>query len=151
VEIHTLDILEVSPGAYPEVGFRVTCGSGTYVRVLADDLAAALGGRAHLAALRRTAIGPHRVAAAHGIEALEAAAAGGVLDSVVLTPSAGLGHLPSVTVDAETGRAVHNGATFAAGPLAAVAGSCRVLDDSGALLAVYRGDGRRASAEVVIA
>jgi tRNA pseudouridine55 synthase len=39
VKIHSLDILEVSPGIYPEVSFRVTCGSGTYIRVLADDMA----------------------------------------------------------------------------------------------------------------
>jgi len=74
VEIHSLDILEVSPGIYPEVSFRVTCGSGTYIRVLADDMARALGGRAHLSALRRTAIGPHRVEGAHTVAALEEAA-----------------------------------------------------------------------------
>ena len=34
---------------------RVDCGKGTYIRVLAEDLGAALGTCAHLAALRRTA------------------------------------------------------------------------------------------------
>ncbi len=150
VEIHSLDIIEVTPGAYPEVTFRVTCGSGTYVRVLADDLAGALGGRAHLSALRRTAIGPHQVTAAHEITALETAATAGTLEAAVLSPAAGLAHIPALTVDDETGRAVHNGAPFAAGPLAAIDGWCRVLDASGALLGVYRGDGRRASAEVVM-
>ena len=151
VEVYSLEIIEVSPGAYPEVTFSVTCGSGTYVRVLADDLAQALGGRAHLTALRRTAIGPHRVEDAHSILALEEAASGGALDATVLTPAAGLVHITALTVDEETARAVRNGATFAAGPLAAVAGWCRVLDASGALLGVYRGDGRHASAEVVMA
>ncbi|HAX82171.1 MAG TPA: tRNA pseudouridine(55) synthase TruB, partial [Actinobacteria bacterium] len=47
VEIHSLDLVEVTPGMYPQVSFRVTCGSGTYIRVLADDMARALGGRAH--------------------------------------------------------------------------------------------------------
>ena len=150
VEIHRLDILEVSPGIYPEVSFRVTCGSGTYIRVLADDMARALGGRAHLSALRRTAIGPHRVEGAHTVAALEEAAAAGTLDTVVVPPALGLSHLPGVTVDAATALGVHNGATFAAGPLAAVQGSCRVLDAAGELLGVYRGDGRRAVAEVVM-
>jgi tRNA pseudouridine55 synthase len=151
VEIHSLEIVEVSPGAYPEVAFRVTCGSGTYVRVLADDLAQALGGRAHLTALRRTAIGPHLVRDAHTAADLEQSAADGTLGDAVITPADGLTHLPAITVDPETARAVGNGATFAAGPLAAVVGWCRVLDSSGALLAVYRGDGRHASAEVVMA
>lgn len=150
VQIHALEIEEVSPGIYPEVSFRVTCGSGTYVRVLADDLARALGGRAHLTSLRRSAIGPHRVADAWTIGALEAAAGDGTLERAVLTAAAGLSHLPAITADEASIGAVRNGATFAAGPCAAVIGPCRVLDASGALLAVYAGDGRRAAAEVVI-
>jgi tRNA pseudouridine55 synthase len=150
VTIHELEIQEVAPGPYPEVTFRVTCGAGTYVRVLADDMARALGGRAHLVALRRTAIGPHSVENAATIAALEEAAGCAELDRVVLDPAAGLTHLPTVVVDAGTGPGVRNGATFAAGPLAAVEGWCRVLDDTGHLLAVYRGDGRRAAAEVVM-
>lgn len=37
---------------------EVECSSGTYVRTLAADLGAALGGGAHLRGLRRTAVGP---------------------------------------------------------------------------------------------
>ena len=49
---------DVAPGSTPGV-FRieVDCSSGTYVRVLAADLGAALGGGAHLRNLRRTRIG----------------------------------------------------------------------------------------------
>lgn len=36
----------------------VDCSSGTYIRTLAADLGAALGGGAHLSLLRRTAVGP---------------------------------------------------------------------------------------------
>jgi len=150
VEIHALDIEEVSPGMYPEVTFRVTCGSGTYVRVLADDMARALGGRAHLVSLRRTSSGPHRVEEAWTIPGLESAAAEARLDEAVLSPAQGLSHLAAVTVDEATAAAVRTGAPFAAGPLAAAFGCCRVLDATGALLAVYRGDGRRAAAEVVM-
>lgn len=149
VEIHSLDIDEVTPGPYPEVTFRVTCGSGTYVRVLADDMARAMGGRAHLVSLRRTASGPHRVEDAATIGMLEAAAAAGALDGVVVAPSRGLSHLPSITVDEATAVAVGHGAPFAAGPVAAAVGTCRVLGGDGSLLAIYRGDGRRASPEVV--
>ncbi|MHB8450076.1 MAG: tRNA pseudouridine(55) synthase TruB [Mycobacteriales bacterium] len=39
---------------------RVTCSSGTYIRALARDLGAALGVGGHLAALRRTRVGPFR-------------------------------------------------------------------------------------------
>ncbi|HEY9053719.1 MAG TPA: tRNA pseudouridine(55) synthase TruB [Rectinemataceae bacterium] len=43
------------------VRLRLSCSSGTYVRSFARDLALRLGSRAHLAALRRTAVGPFRV------------------------------------------------------------------------------------------
>lgn len=50
---------------------RVRCSKGTYVRTLAEDLGAALGTGAHLAALRRTAVGRLAVGRAVGLEALE--------------------------------------------------------------------------------
>ena len=55
--------MSASGAAEPGV-FRieVDCSSGTYVRVLAADLGAALGGGAHLRNLRRTGIGSFTVA-----------------------------------------------------------------------------------------
>jgi tRNA pseudouridine55 synthase len=48
------------------------CSSGTYVRSIARDLGRALGSAAHLAALRRLAIGALDIEDAIGIEALRA-------------------------------------------------------------------------------
>ena len=45
-------------GSGPAFAIEVRCSSGTYVRTLAADLGAALGGGAHLRSLRRTAVGP---------------------------------------------------------------------------------------------
>ena len=67
-----------------------------------------------------------------------------------MPPSTGLGHLPSIEIDEVMAGAVRNGATFATGPLAALSGQYRVVDAAGALVAVYQGDGRRSSAEVVM-
>ncbi|NIP58321.1 MAG: tRNA pseudouridine(55) synthase TruB, partial [Gemmatimonadetes bacterium] len=58
VEIHELELLGVD---LPDVRLRIRCSSGTYVRALARDLGAALGEPAHLAELRRTAVGSFRV------------------------------------------------------------------------------------------
>ena len=55
----------------PDVSFAVQCSKGTYIRSLAHDLGQRLGVGAHLVALRRTAIGPYRVAKAWTIEQLE--------------------------------------------------------------------------------
>ena len=53
-----------------DVDVHVVCSSGTYVRALARDLGAALGVGAHLAALRRTRVGPYRVDAARSMDQL---------------------------------------------------------------------------------
>ncbi len=53
VTIHALELIECLPS---QLRLRVTCSKGTYVRVLGEDIGAALGCGAHLTALRRTAI-----------------------------------------------------------------------------------------------
>jgi len=50
----------------------VVCSKGTYIRTLAEDIGAALGCGAHLAALRRTKSGPLDIADAVTLDALEA-------------------------------------------------------------------------------
>ncbi len=53
-----------------DLDVAVTCTSGTYVRALARDLGAGLGVGAHLAALRRTRVGPFPVESAGTLEQL---------------------------------------------------------------------------------
>ena len=141
--------LEFAPGPYPEIEISVTCGSGTYIRTLADDLARALGGRAHLAALRRTTIGNRTVDAATTVEDLDSLED----PATQLLPMAvGLDELGEVVIDEETVPGVSNGVVFPAGALGVIEpGSYRVTDEGGRLLAVYVSDGRRAKPEVVLA
>jgi tRNA pseudouridine55 synthase len=56
--------------ALPDVEFRATVSSGTYVRSLARDVGARLGCGAHLAALTRTRVGPYQLADAIPPEAV---------------------------------------------------------------------------------
>ena len=65
VEVHAIDLLSYG---WPGVRLRVTCGKGTYIRSLGRDLGLKLGTGGHLAALRRTAVGPYRVEQAVSIE-----------------------------------------------------------------------------------
>lgn len=65
VQIETFD-LDLS--TFPEIGFRVICSKGTYIRSLARDLGVALQSGAHLTALRREAIGEFRVSEALTVE-----------------------------------------------------------------------------------
>jgi len=54
--------------------FETECGKGTYVRALARDLGRALGSHGHVAALRRTRVGPFGEDRAVSVERLEALA-----------------------------------------------------------------------------
>jgi tRNA pseudouridine55 synthase len=55
VVIHDMRLLDWQP---PDLSFDVRCSKGTYIRVLAEDLAAQLGTIAHLAALHRLGVEP---------------------------------------------------------------------------------------------
>jgi tRNA pseudouridine55 synthase len=146
VEIHELEILSVGAPPYPEVEFRVVCGKGTYVRSLADDMAAMLGGSAHLTMLRRTRIGSLRASNGVTIEDL------GNWKSYFLSPAEALADLPAVTVDPETVAGARNGLGFVGGPIVTGPENApyRVLDPEGGLIAVYVRHGEHARPEVVV-
>jgi tRNA pseudouridine55 synthase len=96
VIIHELALQRWSP---PDVELRVRCGKGTYVRVLAEDIGAALGCGAHLAALRRMASGGFDVGDAISLETLEALDEG-TRDARLLPADALLASLPRLDLDA---------------------------------------------------
>jgi tRNA pseudouridine55 synthase len=69
VTIHGLELIEYDA---PFLKIEVTCSKGTYVRVLGEDIGAALGCGAHLNALRRTRVGPLTIEGMVTLEALQA-------------------------------------------------------------------------------
>ena len=118
VEIHRAELLE-HDGEHAR--FEIECSSGTYVRTLIERL-----GDAYCAELRRTAIGPHRLAdagdAAHPVESL-------------------LPFLPEAALDPEAAQLVRNGVRIEA-PAAALeaSGEPVQLTSEGRLIAVGRAD-----------
>jgi tRNA pseudouridine55 synthase len=67
VTIHALTLLSWEA---PFLRLSVTCSKGTYIRVLGEDIGAALGCGAHLHALRRTGVGSLSIAQATTLEQL---------------------------------------------------------------------------------
>jgi len=95
VEIHAIDVLSWQT---PDLEISIRCSKGTYVRVLAEDLGAALGCGAHLAALRRTATGGFVLADAHAFETLEAVS-DARRDAVLLPVDALVAALPRLDLE----------------------------------------------------
>lgn len=114
----------VEPTRDPSVlAIDVECSAGTYVRTLAADLGALLGGGAHLRNLRRTAVGDFTLAEA------------GPPDECELLPvGAAVRTLERVETDADTAALVANGRVL---PEWQGSGPWAVFDPDGELLAVY--------------
>jgi tRNA pseudouridine55 synthase len=66
-----IDSIEMLAYQWPRLGIRVICGKGTYIRSIARDLGPRLGTGGHLAALRRTAVGPYDLSMAVDAKRLE--------------------------------------------------------------------------------
>jgi tRNA pseudouridine55 synthase len=130
----TIHALHVVAWAGDRLEIDVRCSKGTYIRTLAEDVGAALGCGAHLAALVRTESGPFLLRDAHALEMVEAASdeerSGFLRPADVL-----LAGLPRVALDlAAASRFAHGQAVGA--PPETVAGRLCAYDPAGRLLGV---------------
>jgi tRNA pseudouridine55 synthase len=148
VTVHALELRELAAGERPRATVLVTCSGGTYVRALAADLGRALGTLAHLASLRRTAVGAFVEADARPLDELQALAESGRLGEVVIEPAAALAPLGVRPVSAREAIALASGQTLSPtgrdGPVAAVG-------PDGHLVAVIQDGAGRARSRVVLA
>jgi tRNA pseudouridine55 synthase len=130
VRIHAIELRRFDP---PDADFAVHCSSGTYIRAIARDAGVALGCHAHLSALRRTAIGEHRVEAALTLAELEP----DTTRARLLPASAAVAHLPALHVDPAAARRLAHGQRVPVGAEAADAAAVAVTAD-GQLVAIAR-------------
>ncbi|WP_246272188.1 tRNA pseudouridine(55) synthase TruB [Amycolatopsis acididurans] len=125
-----------------ELDAVIECSSGTYVRALARDLGAATGIGGHLAALRRTTVGPFTLAVARTLEQLE--------DKPELShdlSSAVAKAFPRYDVDAATAKAVQYGQQVRA---SGIEGTFGVFDPDGRVIALAVDAGGVARSVVVL-
>ena len=100
VTIHSMELTGLDQ---TELKFKVHCSKGTYIRVLAEDIGAALGTRAHVTALRRTAVAPfdtphmHTLAALRELKQTDTQA----LDRLLLPADAALDGYPRIQLSTE--------------------------------------------------
>ena len=108
VMIYSADLLEADEDKH-EYKISVACSSGTYIRTLIDDIGKMLGCGAVLTVLRRTRANGMSVENAVTVEQLEAAAANGKLDSIVISVEKALESYPSVQVTEAQAKRFSNG------------------------------------------
>ena len=139
VDIRELEIVEATP---PDLQFRAVVSAGTYIRSLARDIGAALGCGAHLAALRRTAVGPLRLE--------DAVAPDRVTRHAVRDASILVAHMPRREVDKKERDAVLHGRPLKSEPVADTQYPVALFDGD-ELLAVAEPVGELLKPRVVVA
>lgn len=122
VRIDAIDVVDWSP---PTVILRIACSKGTYIRTLAEDIGRALGSCAHLAGLRRTAVGNLTVDQAITLAGLEAVSDPRDLDTLLLPVDTLVMALPPLDVSEDTALALVQGRPVRAGDVAPGRYRCR--------------------------
>lgn len=133
VRIDRIAVTELDP---PRVRFEVECSSGTYIRAIARDVGRALGVGAHLTALRRTRVGPHRVERAVPLDRLDDPDA---VRGAWLTPLEALAGMPRADVDEAAALDLAHGRSVEA-PAETAAGDAVAVAHAGELVAIARLD-----------
>ena len=110
VEIKEFELLDWDG---EQAHFRARVASGTYMRSVAHEMGQILGSGAHLAGLRRTALGEFGMGDAHSLEEVEQAAQQSRAEELFIHPRKLLPEMPGVTASEENvarirvGRAVN--------------------------------------------
>jgi tRNA pseudouridine55 synthase len=105
IEVSSLRLLAFTPQA---LELEALCSKGTYVRVLAQDIAAALDTLGHVTVLRREYVEPFAGLPMHTLESLAAQRARAE-PAALLPLDAPLGHLPAVRLEPQRARRLCQG------------------------------------------
>ncbi|HEV7609050.1 MAG TPA: tRNA pseudouridine(55) synthase TruB [Steroidobacteraceae bacterium] len=137
IEIRRLELTAAKSGV---LELACECAKGTYIRVLGEDIARALGTCGHLTQLRRAWVEPFRDWPMFSLEAV----LGGAEDGSGLLPAdAALKHLPFVGIGPEQAVALRHGQAVQSATQAPAGCRVRVYEPSGAFmgLAEVKADG----------
>jgi tRNA pseudouridine55 synthase len=124
-----------------DIFIRVSCSSGTYVRTLAHDIGQRLGVGAHLAELRRAAVGRFDLSSAVTVDEVLRRGDEGELEGILVSPARTVGHLPRLSFEGQDLIYIRQGRQIAVG--CGLSGSTtdrkpwvRLCDSEGNLVAV---------------
>ena len=148
VNILRFDLLAFQAGEIATLEVAVQCSKGTYIRVLAEDLGAALGLPAHVSALRRCQSGPFDLSTALTLDQVSRQRDEGseeALDTLLAPIEACMPHLPRVELSEAATFYMTKGRPVVV-PNGPQSGMVRIADAGGAFLGVgqVREDGKLA-------
>ena len=111
--------------------FEAHCGKGTYIRSLARDIALYLGTVGHIAALRRTSVGPFEINQAISLDSLNDIGHNYAPNSYLLPVETALADIPALPLTGPQAERLHHGQTVRV--LDAPDGPCLAMADGKAV------------------
>ena len=132
--IEILSIQYEGSPAENEYALTVKCSKGTYIRVLLEEIAEAMGQKGTMSALRRVAAGVYTEADAHSLEEIQAAKNAGpeALQALMLPVESVFTSLPLLVADERVEQHLYNGCPTSRYP--AADGRYRVRNAQGQFL-----------------
>ena len=132
--IEILSIQYEGSPAEKEYTLTVKCSKGTYIRVLLEEIAEAMGQKGTMSALRRVAAGVYTEADAHSLEEIQAAKNAGpeALQALMLPVESVFTSLPLLVADERVEQHLYNGCPTSRYP--AADGRYRVRNAQGQFL-----------------
>jgi tRNA pseudouridine55 synthase len=135
IEITELSLLGLGDG---QLELSALCSKGTYIRVLAEDIASFLGTCGHVSALRRLYVEPFEHAPMHTLVEVEASCQSGTVLAMI-APDEALPGMASVHLPAAlAGRLAHGQTVVVAGGTAM--GKVRLYDAQGRFMGLGEAD-----------
>ncbi len=109
VNIYDIEIISVD---LPRVRMRISCGKGTYIRSLIDDIGRKLGCGAAMEELTRTKVGEFVIESAYKLSRIEEAAKEEKISDVIISLESVFSHLGKIQADQELSKLLQNGNTI---------------------------------------
>ena len=135
-----IQITELSVLALGEAQLELTalCSKGTYIRVLAEDIARGLGTCGHVSALRRLYVEPFDFAPMHTLVEVETACQDGTVPAMI-APDEALPQMPCVHLPIDLAGRLAHGQTVAMSAGCAI-GKVRLYDPQGRFMGLGEAD-----------
>ena len=137
IELAELSLTALEEG--PALRLEALCSKGTYVRVLAEDVARGLGTVGHVTQLRRMYVEPFEHEPMETLESIDAQRARGHWPRL-LAPDAALASLPAIHLTPDQARRVRMGQSVITGPRESGAGDSerrvRLYDETGTFFGI---------------
>ena len=143
IEVYKLELLHWTADKFT---VAVECSKGTYIRVLGEDIAAALGSCGTMSFLLRTQVGCYELADAHTLQEIAADPEG-----CLMPPVSAVAGMTQLALTGRQAERITNGVRTTVAAAAALAGRCVLIGPGGEFLGIGSAESGMVQADKIFA